>query len=86
MNPAAAVVLSPRRHAKGRDMMNEVIRAEGQQEANYIVYILDGVGRISGAEWIAARDDEDAMAQARRLARSGRCELWQRTRRIARLG
>jgi hypothetical protein len=67
-------------------MMNQTIRAEGQQEANYIVYILDGVDRIRGAEWIAARDDEDALAQARRLACSGRCELWQRARRIARLG
>jgi hypothetical protein len=66
-------------------MMNEVIRQEGRQEANYIVYMLDGDGRIRGAEWIAARDDEDAMAQARRIARSGGCELWQRTRRIARL-
>ena len=67
-------------------MMNQTIRPEGQLEANYIVYILDGVDRIRGAEWIAARDDADALAQARRLARSGRCELWQRARRIARLG
>jgi len=67
-------------------MMHEVIRQEGRQEANYIVYILDGVGRITGAEWIAASDDEEAMAHARRLSCSVRCELWQRSRRIARLG
>ena len=67
-------------------MMNQVIRPEGRQEANYIVYVLDGVDRICGAEWIAAGDDADALAQARRLACSGRCELWQRARRIARLG
>jgi hypothetical protein len=67
-------------------MMNQVIRTEGRQEANYIVYFLDDGGKIRGAEWIAAWDDADALAQARGLAGSGSCELWQRARRIARLG
>ena len=66
-------------------MMHRTIRPEGRQEANYIVYILDCAGKIRGAEWIAACDDADALAQARSLARSGGCELWQRARRIARL-
>ena len=67
-------------------MMNQTIRPESQQEANYIVYILDGLGKIRGAEWIAARDDADALAQARRVAAGSRCELWQRTRRVGNLG
>ena len=66
-------------------MMNQVVRREDRQEANYIVYILDGVGKIRGAEWIAARDDADALAQARRVGAGSRCELWQRTRKISRL-
>jgi hypothetical protein len=69
----------------GRDMMQQAIRQESRQEANYIVYILDGVGKIRGAEWIAACDDADALAQARRLKLSTQCELWQRTRKISRL-
>jgi len=68
-------------------MMHQQLTPEPRhQAANYIVYILDGLGKIRGAEWIAAADDADALAQARRFARSGRCELWQRARRIARLG
>ena len=59
--------------------------APGQREANYIVYLLDGVGKIRGAEWIAADDDAEALAQARRRALSTPCELWQRNRRVARL-
>jgi hypothetical protein len=66
-------------------MMQQSVRQESRQEANYIVYILDGVGKIRGAEWIAACDDMDALAQARRLNLATQCELWQRTRRIARL-
>jgi len=68
-------------------MMHQQVRAEARHEAvNYIVYILDGVGRIQGAEWIAACDDADALTQAQRIAGGSRCELWQRTRRIAHLG
>jgi hypothetical protein len=68
-------------------MMHQRLTPEQRhQAANYIVYILDGTGRIHGAEWIAAADDSDALAQARRLTTGGRCELWQRARRIARLG
>ena len=68
-------------------MMQQQVRAEGWHEAvNYIVYILDGAGRIQGAEWIAATDDADALAQALRVAAGSRCELWQRTRRVAQEG
>ena len=68
-------------------MMHQQLRAEPRHEAvNYIVYILDGAGRIQGARWIAAADDDDARAQARRVAGGSRHELWQRTRRVAREG
>ncbi len=53
------------------------------EAANYIVYILDGTGRIKGAEWILATGDAEALAQARRLAHSSPCELWQRARKVA---
>jgi hypothetical protein len=65
--------------------MFEPIRLPGEAAANYIVYILDGTGKIRGAEWIAAASDADALTQARRLARSSPCELWQRARRVGRL-
>jgi hypothetical protein len=87
MNRACTIVLAPQRLSRGRVMMHQQLTPEPRHEAaNYIVYILGGDGRIRGAEWIAAADDADALAQARRLASSSRCELWQRARRIARLG
>jgi hypothetical protein len=68
-------------------MMHQQLRADARHEAvNYIIYILDGAGRIQGARWIAAADDDDALAQARRVAGPSRCELWQRTRRVAQEG
>ena len=68
-------------------MMHQQFRAEDRSEAvKYIVYILDGIGRIQGAKWIAAADDADALVQARRVAGASRCELWQRTRRVAEEG
>jgi hypothetical protein len=53
--------------------------------ANDIVYILHEAGKIRGAEWIAAAGDEDAIAQARRFSHWTECELWQRTRKVARI-
>lgn len=60
---------------------------DGRQarEANYILYFLDERGRIRGAEWLAAIDDSDALAQVRRMAAERECELWQRARKVARL-
>jgi hypothetical protein len=52
----------------------------------YIVYILNDEGRIRGAEWIAACDDADALAQVQRLNLAARCELWQRDRKIGAVG
>lgn len=60
---------------------------DGRQarEANYILYFLDERGRIRAAEWLAASDDSDALAQVRRIPVSCECELWQRARKVARL-
>jgi hypothetical protein len=62
---------------------HQAIRQERQREANYIVYLLDGVGKIRGSEWIAAISDEHALALVRALGSATACELWQRDRRIA---
>ena len=65
--------------------MFEPIAARPSEAANYIVYVLDGAGKIRGAEWIAAVSDEHALAQARALGSATECELWQRDRRIGRV-
>ena len=51
---------------------------------NYRVYRLDGAGRISGAEWIEAADDDEARLQARGQFSSDRYELWERYRLVER--
>ena len=53
---------------------------------NYIVYRLNDAGRIRGAEWIGARDDEHALRVARALVPGASCEVWQLDRRIGRVG
>ena len=50
----------------------------------YRLYRLDGAGRISGADWIEAADDEDAQVQARSQTSSGGYELWERYRLVER--
>jgi hypothetical protein len=45
--------------------------------ASYRLYCLDGAGRIGLAEWIEAKSDADALAQARELKDGAlRCEVW----------
>ena len=65
--------------------MVDPVKPRPQAEANYIVYILDGLGRIRGAEWLAAADDAEALAQVRALGLACGCELWQRQRMVARI-
>ena len=50
----------------------------------YRLYRLDGAGRISGAEWIEATDDDHARARARSQPSSGGYELWERYRLVER--
>jgi hypothetical protein len=51
----------------------------------YIVYRLDGLGKIRGSEWIDAWSDRDALERARRLTAAEQCEVWQLDRRIGRV-
>ena len=51
----------------------------------YRLYRLDGAGRISGAEWIEAADDEEARSKSRGQLGSGRYELWERYRLVERV-
>jgi hypothetical protein len=52
---------------------------------NYRLYRLDGAGKIVGAEWLAADDDEQAVAQARNGGVHSTLELWDRQRLVIRL-
>ena len=62
------------------------IRSQPAAAANYIVYILDGAGKIRSSEWIAAVDDDHALEMIRILKLSTDCEVWQRDRRVGRIG
>jgi hypothetical protein len=47
----------------------------------YRLYRLDGMGQIANAVLLDARDDDDAIRQARELGRSSlKCEVWQSAR------
>lgn len=50
----------------------------------YIVYQLDGAGKIRGAKWIDALNDYFALEAGRALAGSGGSEVWQLNRRVGR--
>jgi hypothetical protein len=52
---------------------------------NYRLYRLDGVGRISTAEWIDAADDSEARSIATSHCPVGRYELWERGRLVERV-
>ena len=47
---------------------------------SYRLYRLDGAGKITGADWIAADDDREAERYAREQSPDGRFELWERGR------
>jgi hypothetical protein len=51
----------------------------------YIVYRLDGVGKIHGVEWLEAVDDRYALEGARAISGPGGCEVWQLNRKIGRV-
>ncbi len=52
---------------------------------DYRVYPLDATGRIIGANWIAASDDEQAMKQVREEASPYDCEIWDGPRRVGKV-
>lgn len=51
----------------------------------YRLYTLDRVNRVASAEWIEADDDEAAIEVAKNMMDGHDCELWSRSRLIARL-
>ena len=53
--------------------------------ADYRLYCLDGVRKVSSAEWIEAADDEAAIEVARETHDGYECELWQGKRLVAKL-
>ena len=53
--------------------------------ADFRLYCLDGVGKVSSAEWIEADDDEAAIEVAKMTHDGHECELWQGKRLVARL-
>lgn len=52
---------------------------------DYRLYCLGGDGKIRSAEWLSSDTDEDAIAAARTLRRAPVCEIWERTRFVARI-
>ena len=51
----------------------------------YRLYRLDGAGKITSADWIAADADEDALRQAHLMVDGANFELWERKRLIGRV-
>jgi hypothetical protein len=51
----------------------------------YRLYCLDGVSKVSSADWIEAEDDEAAIEIAKNTHDGYVCELWQGKRMVARL-
>jgi hypothetical protein len=47
---------------------------------HYRIYCLNHEGGFSKVEEIEATDDAEALARARALRHSGRCEVWLRNR------
>ena len=82
MKPKAASVVS---HAKigcfGGQQGTKVLG----RMASYRLYRLDGVRLVSSGEWIEADDDQAAIEAAKEKFDGNRCEIWQRSRLVARL-
>jgi hypothetical protein len=53
--------------------------------ASYRLYRLDGVRLVSSGEWIDADDDQAAIEAAKEKFDGEHCEIWQRSRLVARL-
>ncbi|MGZ2411980.1 hypothetical protein ACUXST_001401 [Sphingomonas sp. F9_3S_D5_B_2] len=53
--------------------------------AQYRIYCLDGVGKITRSHEIDAKNDDEAIVFARRMKLGVKCELWQRDRFVAKL-
>jgi hypothetical protein len=52
----------------------------------YRLYRLDGAGKITSADWIAAESDGEALQYLHDRVDGARYELWERKRLISRFG
>lgn len=53
--------------------------------AEYRLYGLDGVDKVTSGQWIEADDDETAIEVAKEMMDGHDCELWQGGRLVARI-
>jgi hypothetical protein len=53
--------------------------------ADYRLYCLDGVSKVSSADWFEADDDKAAIEVAQTTHDGYECELWNGKRLVARL-
>jgi len=54
--------------------------------ADYRVYCMDGSGKITLAHWVKASDDDEAVRKTEALKGDApRCEIWLKSRLVARL-
>jgi hypothetical protein len=53
--------------------------------ADYRLYGLDGVNKVSTGEWFEAEDDETAVEVAKNMMDGHDCELWQGKRFVSRI-
>jgi hypothetical protein len=53
--------------------------------AEYRLYGLDGVNKVSSGEWFDAEDDQTAIEVAKRMMDGHDCELWKGKRFVARI-
>ena len=54
--------------------------------AEYRLYGLDGVNKVSSGEWFEAEDDETAIEVAKNMMDGHDCELWKGSRLVTRIG
>ena len=66
-------------------MLAERLNTGGVQHLPaYRLYRLDGAGKITSADWIAADTDSDAVQHVRERVDGTRYELWERDRLVSR--
>ena len=53
--------------------------------AGYRLYCFDDAGRIASAEWLDARNDDEAIDLVRDKKIGLECEIWDHDRRVAAL-
>lgn len=59
--------------------------AGGNQVSAYRLYFTDGLNHIFKAEWIEAKSDEEAIAEAKLHEHPHSCELWNRQRFVTKI-